>query len=62
MVAVPPGGEFVVGADQFATVLPPDNFDLTNYLILYCILDPQSETLVEEEAAATGDEEEEENN
>jgi hypothetical protein len=39
-------------------VLPPDNFDLTNYITLYCILGPQTDTLLdeeEEEAAAEGE-------
>lgn len=52
MVAIPPDGEFVIGDDQRATPLPPDNFDLTDYATLYCILDPQAETQDEEAAAA----------
>ena len=51
-VAIPPGGEFIVGPDRYATLRPPDNFDLTDYITLYCVLEPQSETLVEEEADA----------
>jgi hypothetical protein len=54
-VAIPPGGTFIVGPDGYATMLPPDNFNLTDYLTLYCILEPQSEALDEddeEEAAA----------
>ncbi len=52
MVAIPPGGEFLIGADQRATPLPPDSFDLTDYVTLYCILDAQAETQAEEEADA----------
>ena len=58
MVAIPPGGEFSVGTDRFATVLPPDDFDLKNYVILYCILGVQTDTLLEEEAEAAAVEEE----
>jgi hypothetical protein len=31
-------------------VLPPNNFDLTDYVTRYCILFPQTDTLLEEEA------------
>jgi hypothetical protein len=34
---------------------PPDNFNLTDYLTLYCILEPQSEALEEEEEEDTTD-------
>ena len=42
----------MTGSDNRTTPLPPDSFDLTDYVTLYCILDAQSETLVEEEADA----------
>ncbi|MBI9020230.1 MAG: hypothetical protein JEZ10_03115 [Verrucomicrobia bacterium] len=53
VVAIPPGGEFAVGTDQRATPIPEDNFDLTDYVTLYCILGAQSESLAEEEADAS---------
>ena len=54
-VAIPPGGDFKVGTDKVATVLPPDNFDLTDYVTIYCILGIQAGRPVEEAPAPEDD-------
>jgi hypothetical protein len=46
----------MIGSDNRATPHPPDSFDLTDYIMRYCILEAQSETLAEEDAAAVPEE------
>jgi hypothetical protein len=47
-IAIPPGGNHITGSDQCAVMLPPDNFDLTDYLTIYCIMGVQLENVTEE--------------
>ena len=49
-IAIPPGGKHIIGSDQRIVALLPDDFDLTDYLTLYCIIGVQLESVAEETA------------